>query len=790
MNTTTIKPENQLSEISFSSFRNEESEHDEHNLLDILLYLSEDLKGVSENTIIAIAESASLQKNLKWSEIYDSVTRTIANKSGTHPDYILLAGKAMMLAVREEVKTLNVNSFTESIEFGYEAKSFSSRIAEFVEANSETLESMICGERDFALDYFGARTLYDRYLSKCPDTKLVYETPQYLWMRVACGISEDINRVENLYEMMSTKRYLPSSPTLFNSGTQRSQMSSCYLLDSPEDSIDGIYDSYKNIAKLSKFAGGIGVGYSRIRSRGSRIEGTGGRSNGIVGWLKTLDSSVRAVDQGGRRKGAACVYLETWHADIEEFLELRNNTGEEMARAHNLNIANWVPDIFMRRVEKDGDWSLFCPNDVPELVDLWGADFDVAYREAEEQGKARKTIKARKLYSQMMVCLAQTGNGWMTWKDQSNKKNNQTADPKNVVHLSNLCTEIVEVTDDENVAVCNLGSLNLSSFLKDGDIDYPLLAETTRNAVFALDAVIDRNFYPIPQAEKSNKKWRPVGLGAMGLQDLFFALNIPFDSERAREINRQIFADIYYAALSASCELAEEHGTPPCWKETRAYRGDLQFDLWGIDPLSPAAGGDWGDLKNRIAEHGLRNSMLMAIAPTATIASISGVTECIEPQMSNFFKRLTLSGEFLRVNPYLVKALDERGLWNDSMARRVAADEGSIANVYEIPEDLRQVFRTVWEIPQRSLIDMAVDRGAYICQSQSLNMFIRQPDIGVLSSMYMYAWKQGLKTTYYLHSRPATTIAKVGGTTVGQSSNDTTFTSDTVCEDDVCLACQ
>ena len=485
------------------------------------------------------------------------------------------------------------------------------------------------------------------------------------------------------------------------------------------------------------------------------------RSNGIVPWLKTLDASVAAVNQGGKRKGAACIYLETWHADIEEFLELRDNTGDEMRRTHNLNLANWVPDLFMRRVEEDGDWSLFDPSALPELVDLWGEEFDRAFLQAEKQGLATRTIKARDLYARMMKVLGETGNGWMTFKDASNRTCNQVG-PGRTVHLSNLCTEILEVTSAEETAVCNLGSINLARHVVEDErgaarFDFDKLAETVRVAVRQLDRVIDLNFYPIESARRSNMRWRPVGLGVMGLQDVFFRLRLPFDSTEALTLSTRIAERVYLHALETSCEIAEERGAHPAFADTRAARGDLQFDLWGVVPTEVAA---WEALKPRIAQHGLRNSLLIAIAPTATIASIAGCYECIEPQVSNLFKRETLSGDFLQVNRYLVDELKRLGLWTEATRDAIKMAEGSVQGINGIPDVLKLVYRTAWELPQKALIDLAAARGAYIDQSQSLNLFMESPNIGRLSSMYMYAWKSGLKTTYYLRSRPATRIAK------------------------------
>jgi len=503
-----------------------------------------------------------------------------------------------------------------------------------------------------------------------------------------------------------------------------------------------------------------------VRSRGSLIRSTNGHSNGIVPWLKTLDSSVSAVNQGGKRNGAACVYLEPWHADIEEFLELRDNTGDDARRTHNLNLANWIPDLFMQRVEMDADWSLFDPRVVPELTDLFGEAFERAYEQAEAQGKAARTIRARELYLRMMRTLAQTGNGWMTFKDKCNRASNQTAKAGNVIHLSNLCTEILEVTSAEETAVCNLGSINLSHhFDEDSIFDFDKLGETVRLAVRQLDRVIDLNFYPIESARRGNLRWRPVGLGVMGLQDVFFKLRLPFDGEAARALSARIAETVYYFALETSCELAEERGRHPSFADTRAANGELQFDAWNVVPENQQR---WNALRERIQAHGLRNSLLVAIAPTATIASIAGCYECVEPQVSNLFKRETLSGDFLQVNRYLVDELKKLGLWTPETRDAIKHAEGSVQGIAQLPEPLRAIYRTAWEIPMRSLIDMAAGRGAFIDQSASLNLFMESPNIGAMSSMYMHAWKQGIKTTYYLRSRPATKIAKA---TVGSAGD-------------------
>ncbi|TWP48532.1 ribonucleoside-diphosphate reductase subunit alpha [Lentzea tibetensis] len=704
---------------------------------------------------VATKTISGLYDGATTSELDRLSIQTAAELVAEEPAYSKLAAGLLSAYIDKEVRGQGVHSFSQSVALGHREGLIGDATATFVAANARKLDDAIDFDADRRFEYFGLRTVFDRYLLRHPSTRAVIEMPQYWLLRVACGLSHTAAEAIDFYRLMSSLAYLPSSPTLFNSGTQHTQMSSCYLLDSPRDELASIYERYSQIAHLSKFAGGIGVQWSRVRSRGALIRGTNGHSNGIVPWLRTLDASVAAVNQGGRRKGAACVYLETWHPDVEEFLELRDNTGEDARRTHNLNLANWIPDEFMRRVEADADWSLFNPDEVPELPDLWGEDFDREYRAAEAAGRAVRTVKARDLYGRMIRTLAQTGNGWMTFKDTSNRTCNQTAEPGNVVHLSNLCTEILEVTSDAETAVCNLGSVNLGAHVDGDDLDWDRLRSTVRTAVVFLDRVIDINYYPTEQAGRSNPRWRPVGLGVMGLQDVFFKLRLPFDSERARELSTRIAEEIYLTALESSAELAASAGAHPAYAQTRAARGDLQPDLWGVTPTQTER---WAAVRERISEHGLRNSLLIAVAPTATIASIAGCFECIEPQVSNAFKRETLSGEFLQINSYLVRELKSRGLWTEEIRSRLKRDDGSAQGLTELPAEVRELFRTAWELPQKALIELAAARGPYIDQSQSLNLFVASPTIGKLSSMYLYAWKAGLKTTYYLRSRPATRI--------------------------------
>ncbi len=1078
------------------------------------------------------------------------------------PNYSKLAARILSSFVEKEVSGQDIDSFSMSIIRSYELGLVNKRVYDLVRKNKRKFNYAINKYRNDLFEYFGLQVVYDRYLLKNPKTREVIETPQYFFMRVAVALSSSIDDALELYDKISTFDYMPSTPTLFNSGTNHEQLSSCYLLDSPQDDLAKIYDRYRDIAQLSKFSGGIGVAFHRVRSSGSLIRSTNGLSNGLIPWCKILDSSVLAVNQcldlstyiytqegpkklesvkegdytlgasclfrridkvhvydnkepavrietkhswapvkltekhpvavirshdvgtsldriysdltngahspdwvdagdvkegdfvcmpipnfvsnvpgfsledayfygimlgnghitedlkeygltynpetaeyreflpkylsrygitaaverksdhyeslkwevplndageplavegsdkvfpfqykdlydengekricarytflpkdhtfqlirgmietdggvyrdseiyfytssevlayglrfqllrvgipsggnyrlrqydhegtredgtkvdfkgssdaydisipstvelasvlgcepiekeswitwggaiwtrvkevtkcegpaqvgdlevdvdenylaesmlvhnGGRRKGAACVYLEPWHADIEHFLELRENTGDEARRTYNLNLANWIPDLFMERVEQGGLWSLFDPKEVPDLTDLFGDHFRRAYLEAEQAGLAKKTINAQDLYARMMRCLAQTGNGWMTWKDHANRKSNQTNDTPTspVIHSSNLCVEILEVTNENETAVCNLASINLGKHVQHGKFDFEKLAKTVKVAVRQLDRVIDINFYPIKTAENSNLKWRPIGLGLMGLQDVFFQLALPFESQEARDLSKKISEEIYYHAVDTSCELAQQLGRHPNFEETRAAKGILQPDLWSLE-----MSGRWEVLRDRVKQHGLRNSLLIAIAPTATIASIVGAYECIEPQVSNLFKRETLSGDFLQVNRYLIEDLKRHGLWNQKIRDQIKLSEGSIQSIAQIPQSLKDIHKTVWEVRQSALIDLAADRGPYVDQSQSLNLFVATPNIGTLSKMYLYAWKKGIKTTYYLRSRPATKIQKA---TVDVSKTTYTDEEAVVCSlenPEACEACQ
>lgn len=734
--------------------------------------------------------------------LYDGVTsreldelsiRTAVGLITQDPSYSKAAARLLSSYVAKEVDRQDINSFSDSIESNHASGLIGPETHAFVMENRRKLNAAIKKERTHLFEYYGLRIVYDRYLLRHPTTRKVTETPQYWLMRVACGLSETVREAVELYDLLSGLSYMTSTPTLFNSGTRHPQMSSCYLLDSPLDELADIQKRQSDIAALSKWAGGIGLSMSRIRGSGDLIKGTNGKSNGIGPFAHALSANVAAVNQGGKRKGAAALFLETHHPDIMEFLELRDNTGDPERRAYNLNTANWIPDLFMERVVADQPWSLISPAVAPELTDLFGDAYKARYLELEAEGKVVRQIPARVIYHRMMKTLAETGNGWMCWKDTSNLRCN-TAVNGSVVHSSNLCTEILEPThagikktapiqdllgsaDNLNVlsvdlqsgeaqylegsetAVCNLGSVNLSQHVRNGQVDWKKLAVTVRTAVKYLDRVIDRNFYPTREAKASNVRWRPVGLGLMGYQDMLFQLRLPYESREAIDLSRRISEEVYYNALQASLELAKAHGPHQDFEHTHAAQGRLQFDLAGkADRVTDPA--RWEALKAEIKTHGLRNSLLIAIAPTVTISAIAGCNEAIEPQISNMFKRETLTGEFVAVNRYLIEDLKRLGLWTKEMVDRLKLSNGSVQGMADLPTDLRTLYKTAWEIKQKALIDHMTERGWFIDQSASLNLFVETPTIEKLSSMYKYAWEQGIRTTYYLRSRSATSIAK------------------------------
>jgi ribonucleoside-diphosphate reductase alpha subunit len=623
------------------------------------------------------------------------------------------------------------------------------------------LNAAIQHDRDFEYDYFGFKTLEKSYLLKM--NGVISERPQMMLMRVAVGIhGDDIDRAIETYEFLSQRYFTHATPTLFNAGTNLPQMSSCFLLTMKQDSIDGIYDTLKNCAVISKYAGGIGLAIHNIRASQSYIRGTNGTSNGIVPMLRVFNNTARYVDQGGgKRKGSIAIYLEPWHADIFAFLDLRKNHGNEADRARDLFYALWIPDLFMQRVKSNGTWSLFCPNECPGLADVHGKEFVELYERYEREGKARQTIQAQQLWFAVLDSQVETGTPYMVYKDHSNAKSNQQN--LGTIRCSNLCTEIIEYTAPDETAVCNLASISLSKLVRPLSnteglpgatmiFDFEKLCEVSMVLTRNLNRVIDRNYYPIVEARNSNMRHRPIGLGVQGLADAFAMLKLPFDSPEAAKLNKDIFETIYYGACKASCELAKEDGHYSSYPGSPASKGQLQFDLWGVEPSNRW---DWATLKAEIAEHGMRNSLLVAPMPTASTAQILGNNESTEPFTSNIYNRRVLAGEFTIVNKHLLRDLTSLGIWNESVRNRIIADRGSVQKIEEIPAKLREVYKTVWEIPQRVILDLAADRAPFICQSQSLNVHIAEPDSKKLTSMHFYAWKRGLKTgMYYLRTRP------------------------------------
>ena len=702
--------------------------------------------------------------------VYDGVTTTeldnlaaevAATNAVTHPDYASLASRIAVSNLHKGTK----KSFAETMEdlhtyvdpiTGENASLVANDVIEIIRDNAEFLDSQIIYDRDFNYDYFGFKTLERSYLLKINGE--IVERPQHMLMRVAVGIhKDDLEAVVETYNGLSEGWFTHATPTLFNSGTPKPQMSSCFLLTTQEDSISGIYDTLKQCAKISQNAGGIGLAIHDIRATGSYIKGTNGTSNGIVPMLRVFNDTARYVDQGGgKRKGSFAVYIEPWHADIHDFLDLKKNHGKEEQRARDLFYALWIPDLFMKRVEDNGDWTLMCPNECPGLADNHGAAFEKLYTQYEAEGKGRKTIKAQELWFKILESQIETGTPYMLYKDAANGKSNQQN--LGTIRSSNLCTEIIEYTAPDEVAVCNLASLALPKYIKDGAFDHEKLFQVTYQVTKNLNRIIDRNYYPIPEARNSNMRHRPIGLGVQGLADVFILMRHPFDSDEARALNREIFETIYYAACTASKDLAKEEGAYESFKGSPASEGRLQFDLWGVTPTDRW---EWDVLKEEIKEHGMRNSLLLAPMPTASTAQILGNNECFEPYTSNIYTRRTLSGEFIIVNKHLLRDLTKLGLWDDDMKNRIISANGSIQNINEIPDNLKALYRTAWEIPQRALIDMSADRGAYICQSQSLNVFMENVNTAKLTSMHFYSWKKGLKTgMYYLRTKAATDAIK------------------------------
>ncbi len=625
-------------------------------------------------------------------------------------------------------------------------------VMQVINDNAELLDSTIIYDRDFGFDYFGFKTLEKSYLLKV-DGKIA-ERPQHMYMRVAVGIHKnDIDSVIKTYHLMSERWYTHGTPTLFNAGTPKPQMSSCFLLTMKDDSIDGIYDTLKQTAKISQSAGGIGLAISNIRATGSYIGGTNGTSNGIIPMLRVFNDTARYVDQGGgKRKGAFAIYLEPWHADVFDFLELRKNHGKEEMKARDLFYALWMPDLFMKRVEENGEWSLFCPNEAPGLQECFGEAFEKLYTQYEAEGRARKTIKAQELWFAIIDAQIETGTPYLLYKDAANSKSNQQN--LGTIKSSNLCTEIIEYTSPDEIAVCNLASIALPRFVINGKFDHQKLYEVTYEATKNLNKIIDNNYYPVVEARNSNLRHRPIGLGVQGLADVFILLRLPFESDLAKMLNKNIFETIYFAAMTASKDIAKKEGAYETFKGSPLSKGIFQFDMWNVQPSDRW---DWKTLRNEVKETGVRNSLLVAPMPTASTSQILGNNECFEPYTSNIYTRRVLSGEFIIVNKHLLKDLVQLGLWNNGMKNKIIAANGSIQHIDEIPADIKELYKTVWEIKQRNLIDMAADRGAFICQSQSLNLFVDNATASKLTSMHFHAWKKGLKTgMYYLRTQAAT----------------------------------
>lgn len=703
--------------------------------------------------------------------IYDGVTTTVldnlaaevaAGKTMDHPDYALLASRIAVSNLHKETK----KSFSEVMDdlynyidpkTGQNASLIAEDVYAVISENRDLLDSSIIYDRDFRYDYFGFKTLTRSYLLRV--NGIIVERPQQMLMRVALGIHKnDMPAAIKTYNLMSEGWFTHATPTLFNAGTPKPQMSSCFLLTMKEDSIEGIYDTLKSCAQISQSAGGIGLAIHNIRATGSYIKGTNGTSNGIVPMLRVFNDTARYVDQGGgKRKGSFAMYIEPWHADVFDFLDLKKNTGKEEMRARDLFFALWIPDLFMKRVEENGDWTLMCPHECPGLSDTYGDDFEKLYLSYEAAGKGRKTIKAQDLWFKVLESQIETGTPYMLYKDAANKKSNQQN--LGTIKSSNLCTEIMEYTAPDEVAVCNLASLALPKYVTEqGTFDHDKLFEVTYQATVNLNRIIDGNYYPVPEAKNSNLRHRPIGLGVQGLADAFIMLGFPFESEEARALNREIFETIYYASMTASKDLAIAEGPYETYAGSPVSQGIFQFDMWGVTPTKRW---EWDLLKEEVKKHGVRNSLLLAPMPTASTAQILGNNECFEPYTSNIYTRRVLSGEFIVVNKHLLKDLVKENLWTNEMRQKLMASNGSVQNINEIPQRIKDLYKTAWEISQKAIIEQAADRGAYICQSQSLNIFMENANFGKLTSMHFYGWKKGLKTgMYYLRTKAATDAIK------------------------------
>ena len=710
---------------------------------------------------VAMKVIEGLFDGVTTSELDNLAAEVAATNTITHPDYALLASRIAVSNLHKNTKKSFSDTVTDLYEYidpktNEKAPLISDEVYKIVKKNSDVLDSTIIYDRDFRYDFFGFKTLERSYLLKLKGQ--VAERPQQMIMRVAVGIhKDDLDAAIETYNYMSEGWFTHATPTLFNSGTPKPQMSSCFLLATKEDSIPGIYDTLKQCAQISQSAGGIGLSIHDIRATGSYIKGTNGTSNGIVPMLRVFNDTARYVDQGGgKRKGSFAIYIEPWHADIFDFLDLRKNHGKEEQRARDLFYALWTPDLFMQRVEENGDWTLMCPHECPGLSDTHGKKFEKLYKKYESEGKGRKTIKAQELWFKILESQIETGTPYMLYKDAANEKSNQ----KNLgtIKSSNLCTEIIEYTSPDEVAVCNLASIALPKFVIDGKFDFEKLFKVTYRVTRNLDKVIDANYYPVPEARNSNMRHRPIGIGVQGLADAFILMRQAFESEEARQLNKDIFETIYYAALTASKDLAIEKGPYESYKGSPVSKGILQFDMWNIKPSDRW---EWDLLREEIQKNGVRNSLLLAPMPTASTAQILGNNECFEPYTSNIYTRRVLSGEFIIVNKHLLRDLVKLGIWDDRLKNKLMASNGSIQNIDEIPDNIKNLYKTAWEISQKVLLDMAADRGAFIDQSQSLNIFMENANFAKLTSMHFYGWKAGLKTgMYYLRTKSATDAIK------------------------------
>lgn len=713
---------------------------------------------------VAMRVIEGLYDGVTTSELDNLAAEIAATMTTTHPDYAKLAARISVSNLHKNTK----KSFSETMKDLYEyvnprtgkkAPLLSDEVYQVIAEHAEQLDSTIIYNRDFGYDYFGFKTLERSYLLKINGK--IAERPQQMLMRVAVGIHlDDMDAVVETYELMSKKYFTHATPTLFNSGTPKPQMSSCFLLAMKDDSIDGIYDTLKQTAKISQSAGGIGLSIHNIRATGSYIAGTNGTSNGIVPMLRVYNDTARYVDQGGgKRKGSFAIYVEPWHADIFDFLELKKNHGKEEMRARDLFYAMWIPDLFMKRVEADGEWTLMCPNECPGLFSTHSEEFEALYTKYEAEGKGRKKIRARDLWEKILESQIETGTPYMLYKDAANRKSNQ----KNLgtIRSSNLCTEILEYTSPDEVAVCNLASIALPMFVKNGEFDHKELFKVTKRVTRNLNKVIDRNFYPVEEARNSNMRHRPIGLGVQGLADAFIMLRMPFTSDEAKKLNQEIFETLYFAAVSASMEMAQEEGAYSTYKGSPMSKGEFQFNLWGIKDEELSGRWDWDKLRKEVIKHGVRNSLLVAPMPTASTSQILGNNECFEPYTSNIYTRRVLSGEFIVVNKHLLEDLVKLGLWNESLKQELMRANGSVQGIDAIPEDIKELYKTVWELSMKDIIDMSRQRGYFIDQSQSLNLFMENANYAKLTSMHFYAWKSGLKTgMYYLRTKAAVDAIK------------------------------